>query len=233
MKDIWCVKEPRVSKRRFPVSSARSPSWPATWIGLDSCSGASVPAHPGLLHDWGTKSPAELSPRAQQSSQPVSMGYGICPQLTGIPRVSPATTAGVIVQQVRAQPRPQPPESSALPQTRRHLLSSVKASAESFFLLRAEHLRTSCRRKKKCTGSFHTLSLLPKRDAWIHSPIQAPAVGETHCQPRGPCPGARGALGSQGLAARCCQPRAAAIPGHRARSLVPGLRAMPVSSDAL
>lgn len=87
----------------------------------------------------------------------------------------------------------QPPQSSGLPQTQWHLLSSVKASAELFFLLRAEHLRTSCRRKKK-PGSFHPLSfqnvlhastaaskpqLLEGRQLW----------GEAQCQPDGPCPG--------------------------------------------
>lgn len=106
--------------------------------------------------------------------------------------------AGVFLH-IRAQPKPlilkQPPESSVLPQTQRHLLSSAKASAESFFLLRAEHLREFQKKKKKGTGSFLPLSCLLKRAAWIHSPIQIPAAGggaaagEAQDQPDSPCPG--------------------------------------------
>lgn len=67
-----------------------------------------------------------------------------------------------------------PPQSSGLPQTQWHLLSSVKASAELFFLLRAEHLRTSCRKKKK-PWQFSS-PLFPNCAACIHSCIQTAAA---------------------------------------------------------
>lgn len=85
-----------------------------------------------------------------------------------------------------------------------------------------------------------SLSLLPKRAACIHSPIQIPAAageaaaGQAQCQPGDPCPGAQSCAGGELRPGQLdavlspAQPQAASIPGHMVRSIAKGTRVMSV-----
>lgn len=107
--------------RRFPPFFVMVPKLARDMHPADSLSCISVPADPGVLHDWGTKCPVELEPQAVTEQQASFLrlqdlpGQPIQPSSChhGIPWISPATTAGVFVLHVRARCKPpilkQPP----------------------------------------------------------------------------------------------------------------------------
>lgn len=113
-----------------------------------SLSCLSVPASPSVLHAEEQNHLWTSSPRPQLRSELASWGYMTFLDTLSSPQAAVMGYHGSLLPPwleflfCRSLHKPktpiliQPPQSSGLPQTQWHLLSSTKASAELFFLLR-------------------------------------------------------------------------------------------------